>query len=85
MQLVITPVGDVRCLYDESLDLIRIAKNNRAPSAARDLRRFQAMFCDRQHGRRLSMTVVDHHWAEELQTLFQREREARLAKNPSKN
>ena len=21
MQLVITPVGDVRCLYDESLDL----------------------------------------------------------------
>ena len=31
------------------------------------------------------MTVVDHHWAEELQTLFQREREARLAKNPSKN
>ncbi|MBC7816410.1 MAG: winged helix-turn-helix domain-containing protein [Planctomycetaceae bacterium] len=26
------------------------------------------------------MTVVDHHSAEELQTLFQREREARLAK-----
>jgi transposase len=38
------------------------------------------MLDDRQPGRRLSVTVVEHHSVEELQALFQRERDARVAK-----